>query len=116
MVQSTVNPPIAELVLNDPLKRNALGLAMFDALEGAVSGIVVEDAWHVATALEGLLRGLGMQVVGPAATILAAERIAPKYCCPGGLSIGAQMSCRSGKSMPYFSGTLRRARNASSHT
>jgi CheY-like chemotaxis protein len=38
--------------------------------------LVVEDAWHVATALKGLLEGLGMQVVGPAATILEAERLA----------------------------------------
>lgn len=38
--------------------------------------LVVEDAWHVATALRGLLEGLGMQVVGPAASVLEAERLA----------------------------------------
>ena len=38
---------------------------------------------------------------------LAAARIAPRYCCPSGLSTGAQASWRSGRSMPYFSGALR---------
>jgi len=38
--------------------------------------LVVEDAWHVATALKALLETLGMEVVGPAATISEAERLA----------------------------------------
>jgi DNA-binding NtrC family response regulator len=45
----------------------------------SVRVLVVEDAWHVATALKGLLQGLGMQVVGPAATILEAERLAAAH-------------------------------------
>ena len=32
------------------------------------------------------------------------------YCWPSGLSTGAQASCRSGRSMPYFSGALRSVR------
>ena len=37
---------------------------------------------------------------------LAAARIAPMYCCPSGLSTGAQASWRSGSSMPYFCGRV----------
>ena len=35
--------------------------------------LVVEDIWHVARALKGLLEGLGMEVIGPAATVSEAE-------------------------------------------
>jgi DNA-binding response OmpR family regulator len=40
-----------------------------------VSVLVVEDAWHVATALKGVLEQLGMHVLGPAATTLEARRL-----------------------------------------
>ena len=36
--------------------------------------LVVEDTWHVAKALKGLLDGLGMEVIGPAATVSEAEQ------------------------------------------
>jgi DNA-binding NtrC family response regulator len=38
--------------------------------------LVAEDVWHLATALKALLESLGMEVVGPADTILEAERLA----------------------------------------
>ena len=44
------------------------------ALSG-VSVLVVEDAWHVATAMKGVLEQLGMHVLGPAATTLEARRL-----------------------------------------
>ena len=40
-----------------------------------VSVLVVEDAWHVATAMTGVLEQLGMHVLGPAATTLEARRL-----------------------------------------
>ena len=41
----------------------------------AVSILVVEDAWHVAKAMKGVLEQLGMNVLGPAATTLEARRL-----------------------------------------
>jgi DNA-binding response OmpR family regulator len=40
-----------------------------------VSILVVEDAWHVAKAMKGVLEQLGMHVLGPAATTLEARRL-----------------------------------------
>jgi DNA-binding NtrC family response regulator len=37
--------------------------------------LLVEDVWHVAKALQNLLRVLGANVVGPASTIAEAERL-----------------------------------------
>ena len=36
--------------------------------------LVVEDTWHVARAMKSLLEGLGMEVIGPAATVSEAEQ------------------------------------------
>ena len=36
--------------------------------------LVVEDTWHVARAMKNLLEGLGMEVIGPAATVSEAEQ------------------------------------------
>jgi methylglutaconyl-CoA hydratase len=47
-------PPIASVSLNDPAKRNAMSLAMFDALDAAVTRIAADDSVHVV-----LLRGEG---------------------------------------------------------
>ena len=41
--------------------------------------LVAEDAWYVARALKALLGDLGMEVVGPAATIFKAERLAAAH-------------------------------------
>src|SRR5262245_1520657 len=38
--------------------------------------LVAEDVWHLATALRALLESLGMEVVGPADSILEADRLA----------------------------------------
>ena len=38
--------------------------------------LVVEDTWQVARALKGLLEGLGMEVISPAATVSAAKQYA----------------------------------------
>ena len=43
-------------------------------LEG-VPILVVEDAWHVAKAMKGMLEQLGMNVLGPAATLAEARRL-----------------------------------------
>src|SRR5688572_5244121 len=40
-----------------------------------VSVLLVEDAWHVATAMTGVLEQLGMHVLGPVATTLEARRL-----------------------------------------
>jgi methylglutaconyl-CoA hydratase len=47
-------PPIATIALNDPSKRNALSLAMFDALDEALAELARDDAIHTV-----LLRGEG---------------------------------------------------------
>lgn len=52
----------------------ALPKARSQNLKGA-RVLVVEDAWHVANALKGLLTDLGMEVAGPAATLAEAERL-----------------------------------------
>jgi len=44
-----------------------------DSELAGVRVLIVEDTWHVAKALKGLLEGLGMQVIGPAATVSEAE-------------------------------------------
>ena len=44
-----------------------------DSELAGVRVLVVEDTWHVARALKGLLEGLGMEVIGPAATVSEAE-------------------------------------------
>ena len=41
--------------------------------------LLVEDSWHVGTAIKRLLRGLGADVAGPAATIADAERIISEH-------------------------------------
>ena len=41
----------------------------------AVPILVVEDAWHVAKAMKGVLEQLGMNVLGPAATMVEARRL-----------------------------------------
>ena len=47
-----------------------------DSELAGVRVLVVEDAWHVARAMKGLLEGLGMEVIGPAATVSAAKQYA----------------------------------------
>ena len=37
--------------------------------------LLVEDSWHVGNAIKRLLRTLGADVAGPAATIVDAERL-----------------------------------------
>ena len=49
-----------------------------EAEAGCLSGLrilVVEDSWHVATAVQGLLRSLGADVAGPVASTAEAERL-----------------------------------------
>ena len=46
--------------------------------EPSLSGVrilLVEDSWHVATAMTGLAKSAGMVVVGPAATVAEAEQL-----------------------------------------
>lgn len=47
LVLETREDAVATIALNDPLKRNALSLAMFDALDAAVSHIASDDSTHV---------------------------------------------------------------------
>jgi CheY-like chemotaxis protein len=49
-----------------------------EAESGCLSGLrvlVVEDSWHVATAIESLLRSFGAEVAGPVASTAHAERL-----------------------------------------
>jgi DNA-binding NtrC family response regulator len=48
--------------------------ARLEELKG-LSILLVEDSWHVGKAMKGLLRVLGAEVVGPAATAADAERL-----------------------------------------
>jgi DNA-binding response OmpR family regulator len=57
-----------------PPKRQTLTEPRSANLNG-VRALVVEDTWHVANAMKRLLEGLGMAVVGPAATLAEAERL-----------------------------------------
>ena len=41
--------------------------------------LVVEDCWHVGSAVKSLLRACGAEVVGPAATTAAAERLISEH-------------------------------------
>ena len=41
--------------------------------------LLVEDSWHVGTAIKRLLRALGADVAGPAATIADAERLIAEH-------------------------------------
>ena len=46
--------------------------------EPSLSGVrilLVEDSWHVATAMKGLAKSAGMVVVGPVATVAEAEQL-----------------------------------------
>lgn len=54
LVQLQLDESIATIVLNDPAKRNALSLPMFDALDQAVARIAGDQALHIV-----LLRGEG---------------------------------------------------------
>jgi methylglutaconyl-CoA hydratase len=54
MIIQHTDPPIATIALNDPSKRNALSLAMFDALDEALAELARDDAIHIV-----LLRGEG---------------------------------------------------------
>jgi enoyl-CoA hydratase/carnithine racemase len=54
MVILQVDPPVAIVALNDPAKRNAMNIAMFDALDDAVRSIAANDSIHIV-----LLRGEG---------------------------------------------------------
>jgi methylglutaconyl-CoA hydratase len=54
MVLLEVEGPLATITLNDPARRNALGSAMFDALETAIESVTKNDAVHVM-----LVRGEG---------------------------------------------------------
>ena len=47
-----------------------------DSELAGVRVLVVEDTWHVARAMKGLLESLGMEVIGPAATVSAAKQYA----------------------------------------
>jgi DNA-binding NtrC family response regulator len=52
---------------------------MEDASSSELGGarvLVVEDALHLASALKGLLERVGVEVVGPVATVSEAERLA----------------------------------------
>jgi CheY-like chemotaxis protein len=49
-----------------------------EAEAGCLSGLrilVVEDSWHVATAVQSLLRSFGADVAGPVASTAEAERL-----------------------------------------
>src|SRR5262245_1622307 len=53
-VVAQVQGSVAAITLNDPARRNALGLATFDALDAAIAGVGRDDAVRVV-----VLRGAG---------------------------------------------------------
>lgn len=55
IVLEQFEPPIATIALNDPSKRNALSLAMFDALDEVIARLTHDDTIHIV-----LLRGEGL--------------------------------------------------------
>jgi len=54
MLDLTFEPPLATIALNDPDKRNAMSLPMFDALDAAIAQIALRDDVHIV-----LLHGRG---------------------------------------------------------
>jgi enoyl-CoA hydratase/carnithine racemase len=54
LIQLELHPPLAIVRLNDPAKRNALSLAMFDALDEAIAKLRADDSVRVV-----LLSGAG---------------------------------------------------------
>lgn len=54
LIQVRIAPPLATVALNDPARRNAMGLPMFDALTRALSDLETNQDVHVV-----LLRGEG---------------------------------------------------------
>jgi len=54
VVNISIDLPLATFALNDPAKRNAMSLAMFDALDAAIARIAHDDSIHIV-----LLRGEG---------------------------------------------------------
>ena len=54
MLDLTFEPPLAAIALNDPDKRNAMSLPMFDALDAAIAQIASRDDVHIV-----LLHGRG---------------------------------------------------------
>ncbi len=46
-VQTELDGHVATVAMNDPDRRNALGLAMFDALDEAIAGVSSNTAVHV---------------------------------------------------------------------
>jgi methylglutaconyl-CoA hydratase len=46
-VQIEIDGHVATVAMNDPLRRNALGLDMFDALDEAIAGVSSDTAVHV---------------------------------------------------------------------
>jgi methylglutaconyl-CoA hydratase len=53
-IELELSPPIATIALNDPARRNAMTIAMFDALDAAIARITADDQTHAV-----LLRGNG---------------------------------------------------------
>lgn len=53
--------------------RDALGAGTADL--AGIRILVVEDSWHIGTALKSLLRALEAEVLGPVATVAEAERL-----------------------------------------
>jgi methylglutaconyl-CoA hydratase len=47
MITHSVEPPLATIALNDPAKRNALSLPMFEALDQALARIATDESTHV---------------------------------------------------------------------
>lgn len=74
MVSFGERQSVAEKSVNSS-NREGLPDAARSDLRG-VRVLVAEDVWHLATALKALLESLGMEVVGPADSILEAERLA----------------------------------------
>jgi len=47
MLELTIEPPLATIALNDPDKRNAMSLPMFDAIDAAIAQIAGRDDVHI---------------------------------------------------------------------
>ena len=79
---SSATPPLSPTVATTPpaniTGKSGMRLSVRTSLNG-ISVLVVEDSWHVASAIKSVIENAGMEVVALAATVTDAERILAKH-------------------------------------
>ena len=124
-VQIELDGHVATVAMNDPDRRNALGLAMFDALDAAIDEVSSNDAVHVV-----LLCGRGKsfcagfdltaatddpaimaELIRRLSAVLRSPRLAPHHVVPslrGGATPGPSPLVSAGRCLGDRVGTMER--------